>query len=75
MQSVKAARAQDMIVWLELYCDNSACPVRTITVHVKDYDRDLRDDQVFYCPMCRRQTKIHGAFTRQEHFALSEGLR
>lgn len=49
---------------LELYCPYSGCPVRTVTVDVKEHDTltpaDLR------CPACRRRLKLHWVRTLDE---------
>ena len=69
--ALAAARARNghpiFVGVLELYCEVPACPIREITLHVKE------DDGValatLRCPACRDQLKLHHVLTRAERDA------
>jgi len=52
---------------LEVYCDHPGCPVRTVSVEVKEHDDVTPGD--LRCPACRRPMKLHHVHTREEQYA------
>ena len=42
---------------LEMYCQNSRCPARTVTLFVKEHDSKTPD--TLTCPACQRPLKVH----------------
>ncbi len=49
----------------ELYCENPACPLREITIVIKEFDGKLGGG--LCCPNCLRQLKPHHVLTLEEH--------
>jgi hypothetical protein len=65
-----AARAADSLLTLEGYCRGD-CPVREVTIAVKDHDRDLLalvGARGLSCPICGRPLTLHWVRTRAEQY-------
>ncbi len=41
----------------EFYCENPACNLREVTIHLKEYDGPTT--ATFICPACRKRLKLH----------------
>lgn len=52
---VAAARERDHLLTLTVYCESSACPVRIVTIDMKDFDRTAAPTLArggLHCPVC-----------------------
>jgi hypothetical protein len=65
-----AARANDCLLYIELYCTGEECPVREVHVRVKDFHGELQDmvhaRGGMACPVCGEPTKLHWAQTAEQ---------
>src|SRR5262245_46678070 len=72
IHELEAARERDYLLIFELYCDNSDCPTRQVSVRVKDYDRELvtlirQRPQSLQCVVCGETLKCHWVRTQLQH--------
>jgi hypothetical protein len=54
----------DLVGEAELYCESQGCALRTVTIEFKEYDCTV--PPALSCPSCRRQLKLHHAWTLEE---------
>jgi hypothetical protein len=71
MTPIGAARSRnplpEFIGYLELYCRNTDCPARDVTVKVKEHFGDRPTPPRLVCPACRRPLTMHGVATLNEY--------
>lgn len=60
------------IVVTEMYCSTDLCPVREVTVRIKDYDRVFDDSSLPCCPICHGALKVHWVRTWPEQIEEEE---
>jgi|SRR5882724_11486212 len=67
--ALEAARARntlaDFLGEMELYCENSDCAAREVTIVLKELDGPTTP-ACLRCPACRRQLKLHHVATLDE---------
>ena len=64
----RAALAKDYNLMAEAYCDGD-CPLREVTIHVKDHDKQLLrllKSHGLTCPLCGHELKLHWVRTGRE---------
>ena len=65
-----------VILTLEINCENSDCPARTIDILLKDHEGNLVERvskrKSLPCPICGSRTKVHWVRTRAEAIAAEE---
>lgn len=65
---VLAALVVDDLVVAELYCRNAGCPVREVTIRIKDYNNQITEHtKPLQCPVCESHLAVHWAMTFAEH--------
>lgn len=73
---IEKALESSSILYVEMYCDNSFCAVREVTLHLKDYDTNalkaFRSERGQVCPLCRNNMKFHWVRTALEQETVSE---
>lgn len=60
----------------ELYCRNEDCPLREVTVRIKDYEHDIDEDSEWSCPFCGEPLTTHHAtsFVEKERSEVEDAL-
>ena len=69
------ARALDVLLVVEAYCNNSECATRKLTFRLKDFDNTLIQMVAgvgLTCPVCRGRLSIHWVRTAEVHEAVKE---
>lgn len=67
LAALRLAREKGARLEVEAYCRHTGCPVREVTLQIKDYDRELvaavqgLPGQALQCPVCRRPLVVHYA--------------
>ena len=62
LDAIAKARETTGLLYLELYCDKSACPAREIHLRVKDHDKAFVETvrrRGLCCPICGAPAKMH----------------
>lgn len=53
----------------KLYCENSDCPARSVTVWLKEFNGPIARQTAPRCPVCQSPLNCHGVLTFAEHEA------
>lgn len=67
---IEEARHREDVLYLEVYCRNSRCPLREMRLHCKDYEGTLIDwlykNEGIRCPFCEKVLALHWVRTATE---------